>query len=45
MIDDEGLRKWRVAQTPYILLYRDTGTVLRVLRVMHAAQDWHGELP
>ncbi|MEO7170597.1 MAG: type II toxin-antitoxin system RelE/ParE family toxin [Sphingomonas sp.] len=45
MIDDEGLRKWRVARTPYILLYRDTGTLLHIVRVMHAAQDWRGELP
>ena len=45
VIDDEGLRKWRVAGTPYILLYRDTGSSLRIVRVMHAAQDWRGALP
>ncbi len=45
MVDDDGLRKWRVARTPYILLYRDTGTTLRIVRVMHAAQDWQSELP
>lgn len=45
MIDDEGVRKWRVARTPYILLYRDAGSVLRVIRVMHAAQDWQSDLP
>jgi toxin ParE1/3/4 len=43
MIDDDGMRKWRVARTPYILLYRDTGTILRIVRVMHAAQDWQSE--
>ena len=45
VIDDAGLRKWRVAGTPYILLYRDAGTALRIVRVMHAAQDWRGDLP
>jgi toxin ParE1/3/4 len=44
VIDDSGLRKWRVAKTPYILFYRPTETELRIVRVIHAAQDWQKEL-
>jgi len=44
VIDDSGLRKWRVASTPYILFYRFTDTELRIVRVIHAAQDWQKEI-
>ena len=43
VIDISGLRKWRAARTPYILFYRATETELRILRVIHAAQDWQKE--
>ncbi len=33
-------RKWRVKATPYILLYRPDHHVLRILHVVHDAQDW-----
>jgi toxin ParE1/3/4 len=44
VVDDSGLRKWRVARTPYILFYRPTETELRIVRVIHAAQDWRKEI-
>ena len=44
VIDDSGLRKWRVPRTPYILFYRFTDTELRIVRVIHAAQDWQKEI-
>jgi toxin ParE1/3/4 len=33
-------RKWRVAKTRYILVYRPDGDILRINRVFHAARDW-----
>lgn len=44
VIDDSGLRKWRVPRTPYILFYRSTETELRIVRVIHAAQNWQKEI-
>lgn len=44
VIDDSGLRKWRVPKTPYILFYRLAETELRIVRVIHAAQDWQKEI-
>ena len=44
VIDDSGMRKWRVPRTPYILFYRSTETELRIVRVIHAAQDWQKEI-
>ncbi|MFM9979202.1 MAG: type II toxin-antitoxin system RelE/ParE family toxin [Sphingomonadaceae bacterium] len=35
-----GTRKWVVVGTPYILLYRPDGPLLRVLHVVHAKRDW-----
>lgn len=32
-------RKWRVARTPYSLIYRETAAGIRIVRVLHAAQD------
>lgn len=34
-----GRRKWRVANTPYILFYRVMADHVRVLRVVHGARD------
>jgi len=39
-IEESNLRKWRVADTPYILLYRVTSRAIRISRVVHAARDW-----
>jgi toxin ParE1/3/4 len=39
------IRKWRVDGFPKVLLfYRPTGTGIRVIRVLHAAQDWWSHL-
>ena len=32
-------RKWRVARTPYSLIYSETTTGIRIVRATHAAQD------
>lgn len=34
-----GRRKWRVANTPYILFYRVMTDHVRVLRIVHGARD------
>lgn len=34
-----GVRKWRVAGTPYLIFYRIARDHVRVLRVRHGAQD------
>jgi len=41
--DAPPLRKWRIARTPYSLIYREESDGIRVLRVVHAAQDWRFE--
>jgi addiction module RelE/StbE family toxin len=35
-----GTREWVVRQTPYIVAYDVTSTTLRILAVMHGAQQW-----
>ncbi len=40
LIAASDIRKWRVARTPYVLLYRASPETLRVLRLIHTAQDW-----
>lgn len=37
---DGNVRRWRVARTPYLLLYRPEPAALRILRVIHASRDW-----
>ena len=37
-------RKWRVSGTPYLLFYRPEEKVLRIVRIMHAARNWRGEI-
>ena len=36
----DGRRKWRVAQTPYVLIYRPVPGGVRILRVQHGSSDW-----
>jgi len=36
----EGTRELVVAGTPYLVVYRTKGTSLRILRLLHGAQDW-----
>ena len=38
------LRKWTVADTPFILLYRATRASVEVRRVIHHARDWREQL-
>ena len=35
-------RKWRVAHTPYVLFYRVAADHVRILRVLHSAQEITG---
>lgn len=41
----EGTRELVVSGTPYIAAYRVVGNTVRVLRVLHGAQQWPGEMP
>lgn len=34
------VRKWRVRQTDYVLLYRVSKTGVGIVRLMHAMRDW-----
>jgi plasmid stabilization system protein ParE len=38
--DSQKARKWRVAGTPYLLVYRPVADDIEVLRVYHARQNW-----
>ena len=35
-----AIRKWRVPQTNYVLLYRITKSGIEVVRLIHAMRDW-----
>lgn len=36
-------RKWRVKNSPYVLVYRAYADHLRILRVRHMREDWRPE--
>jgi addiction module RelE/StbE family toxin len=36
----EGTRELVILRTPYIAAYRITGDTVRILRVLHGAQQW-----
>lgn len=38
-------RELVISKTPYIAAYRIIGNVVRILRVLHAAQLWPDEFP
>lgn len=40
-----GTRELVVHQTPYIAAYRVDKDSIRILRVLHGAQDWPDDLP
>jgi addiction module RelE/StbE family toxin len=40
----EGTRELVISRTPYIAAYRITGTTVRILRVLHGAQQWPEEM-
>ncbi|PXW77644.1 plasmid stabilization system protein ParE [Blastomonas natatoria] len=37
---DGGQHKWRVKQTPYILIYRPVDDAIVILHVLHERQNW-----
>ncbi len=41
----EGTRELVIHRTPYIAAYRIQGKTVRILRVLHGAQQWPGEMP
>jgi addiction module RelE/StbE family toxin len=41
----EGTRELVASGTPYIAAYRITGDTVRILRVLHGAQQWPDEMP
>ncbi|MGJ7610247.1 MULTISPECIES: type II toxin-antitoxin system RelE/ParE family toxin [unclassified Variovorax] len=41
----EGTRELIVRRTPYIVAYRVGKDRVRILRILHSAQLWPGELP
>jgi addiction module RelE/StbE family toxin len=40
----EGTRELVVTNLPYILAYRIKGDTVRILRVLHSAQQWPSEM-
>jgi len=40
LVDAQGLRKWRLGQLPFALLYDVNTERLLVLRVFHLRSDW-----
>ncbi|MGA0588061.1 type II toxin-antitoxin system RelE/ParE family toxin [Dyella sp. KRB-257] len=41
----EGTRELVIDRTPYITAYRMAGDTVRILRVLHSAQQWPDALP
>ena len=39
-VGSEGHRKWRLASTPFLILYRADRQAIHILRVYHERQDW-----
>ena len=40
-----GTRELVIAGTPYLAAYRMSGEMIRILRVLHGAQQWPDDLP
>jgi addiction module RelE/StbE family toxin len=40
-----GTRELVVTGTPYVAAYQVTDTAVRILRVLHGAQQWPDDLP
>jgi toxin ParE1/3/4 len=40
----EGTRELVVTRTPYIAAYRITGKKVRILRILHGARQWPGDI-
>ena len=41
----EGTRELVLSRTPYIAAYRIAGDAVRVLRLLHGAQQWPDDMP
>lgn len=41
----EGTRELVISRTPYIAAYRISSDTVLILRVLHGAQQWPGEMP
>ena len=41
----DGTRELVISGTPYIAAYRIEGETVRILRTLHGAQQWPGEMP
>jgi addiction module RelE/StbE family toxin len=41
----DGTRELVISRTPYIAAYRIVGDTVRILRVLHGAQQWPVEMP
>jgi plasmid stabilization system protein ParE len=39
-VGSAGHRKWRLARTPFLIIYRADPQGLHILRVQHERQDW-----
>ena len=39
-VGEDGVRKWSVKGTDFLLLYRVTTASIEILRVRHAREDW-----
>ena len=40
----EGTRELVISRTPYIAAYRIAGDTVRILRVLHGARQWPGDM-
>ncbi|HEV7437033.1 MAG TPA: type II toxin-antitoxin system RelE/ParE family toxin [Pseudorhizobium sp.] len=40
-----GTRELVIGRTPYVAAYAVTGTTIRILRILHGAQEWPDDLP
>jgi toxin ParE1/3/4 len=41
----EGTRELVISRTPYIAAYRIAGDTVRILRLLHGAQQWPDDMP
>jgi toxin ParE1/3/4 len=44
-VDKVNARKWRVASTSFLLIYRPVGHGVQILRVHHMHEDWRSAKP
>ena len=39
-IDGTAYRKWHVAESPFLLIYRPERSTIHIVRVRHVREDW-----